>query len=528
MPRTVRRRRRTAAALAILAVLAMSASVIASAASLGGLRTQGLGAASSEAQTMHAVTLEWAPVWAEHAWRVGSLGLSADPARGFLAGDEVKVTIARQGTTPCEVRTDVGTNAPSLSVPAQRFAEVCGTPLAYADIDGVAISVVGQDGETVVTSVGELTGSLAGFAGSVLHAGRSLALVHGPAMPRGPVGELEFRVDGADADDLAGGTVALAFDGTAGPAYTVTQQPGAEAWVRNDGPGGALLTVRADWVLLTDMDLSAVLTSRQQLTGAASTGAVTMASWLLQPSGGPVEEPPPAPVGSALEAVRLSDGIMYRYNEPWSGWQTNVLTYCHSFTITNEGSSRLTDWWVQFDSTLPPLWGADPLEPGTIEYSNIETRDYDRQTGLWTISGSSDWARTLDPGQARTYQYCARSVPTPEPDPSRFDTEVRVVSGNDWHVTFQIDVTSSSPYYVPWSVEVDLAEFVCADSLRGRTIQFSQVRATPVPGSSTRYVIAGNTQNTHLVSSAHSRSFTFANYSPGPGWQLPCPGGGVT
>lgn len=547
-----RRARRTVVAIA--AVVALGSVVVASATSLGGTRTQDLGAAAGDPQQLTEVTLDWTPVWQDGEWRAGALRVAADPERGFLAGDVVSVAVT--GAASCEVDTVIAETSEAVELTAAQLDVACGeAPVLDADTD-VAISITGSDGVTVVSDVGELAGSVSGFASTVVDSAADLTAELD--IDNGTVHSLGLEI-AETADDLEGARVFLAIlsDTTARNYDVVASSASDAAAAITDGGDGARIDVAlADlgWTVSGTVDLQVAVSTAQVLqigvhdtpgmrlvsasvdagssgggSGGGSNGGGdgggddgTGGSEPIEPTE-PAEPTEPTTPGSGLDPVVVSAGITYSYSTPWSGAQTNLLTFCHQFTVTNTTGAALSDWTVQFDTTLAPMWGMDPTVAGTVRLSNIETRAYDASTGYWTLGGANDWARQIEAGGSRTVQFCADSVPTPDADPSLFDVTVSVEAGNDWYVTFRVEVTSTSEFYVPWSVEVDFADLVCGSSLSGHPISFQQVSATAL-ADGTSYLVQGTAGNTMLVSASSPRSFTFASYSPGPGWQLPCSG----
>lgn len=520
------------AALALLTVLALAAAVLASAASLGGLRTDNLGGASARTHQLTDLTLAWTPTWQDGAWRVGDLELVAPSERGFRAGDQVKVTVAVDAAA-CEVTVPVGGARQIVTVAGAQFSASCGTAPALTRDSSVAVVVTGADDATVFSNLGALSGSLAGFSAAVVDRSRSLDISVDTASVESGVSVQAVRVvvPGVSAADLVGQRLSIALPGSDASQRTgtITEDPSSPVHITGGDASGSwvIFDLSAEpWGLNDSSDVTVALSAAQHLTASSGAPGVTLGQGSVEVEQ-PAPTPTPSPAGSALEAVSLSAGISYDFTRPWTGARTNVLTYCHRFTVTNTSGAPLTDWTAQFDTRLAPAWGLNPTSAGVIRFDgNLQTRDYDAATGLWTVGGNSAWARQLGAGESRSYQYCADDVPVPPVNPDLFKAVVTVVPNNDWNVTFRVDVTSTSEFYVPWAVEVDFAELVCGTSLQGRSISFTQVTATPIEGSTTRYLIRGIPGNTLLASATHSRSFTFASYGPGPGWQLPCAGGG--
>ena len=512
--------------IALTAAVALGSVVVSSAAGLGGLRTHDLGGTAASVQLLDGVSLSWEPTWQNGGWRVGELGVTADPARGFRADDEVRLTLA--GAQTCEITTSVTAATGSITLDAARLTDACAALPALTGATAVALAVTGADGESIVGNLGDLTGSLAGFAGPATTSATATAVTSG-----GVVSSVVIDVAGAVPAQLGAARVVIART-TSGGVETFTTAVGTAT----PASGGARVWVDVSsqrWSTFTAVQLDVAI-SLPQVLGGVSVAAGAALARVIVPAGatpapgtgddGDDEDqggtPPPATTGNGLVPVTISPGISYRYQTPWTGVQTNLLTFCHQFTVTNTTSRVLGDWTVQFNTRLAPMWGMNPTAAGTVSLDNIETRSYDGATGYWTVGGANDWARKLEAGGSRTVQFCATSVPTPAPNPALYDVEVTVVPQGDWYVRFQVKVTSTSGFYVPWRAEVDLAQLVCGTSLAGRSITFDQVTATPVPGSSTRYVLQGTPGNTQLASASHPREFTFASYSPGPGWQLPC------
>lgn len=512
-------------AIAAISAIALSTVVISSAAGLGGLRTQNLGGAAASVSTLDGVTLTWSPQWRSDHWRVGSVELTADSDRGFLAGDQVRLTIA--GTDVCEVVADLEAATTTVALASGDLTAACQSLPTLTSATSAALTVTGVDGSTRVSDIGDLTGSIAGFAGAVTTTATATA-----ATGNRVITSIIVDVPGRSPAALAGAAVTIATTGS--PAVTTVV---STAVAHGDGTRVTLDMTDQAWATTAARQIDVAISAPQRLGSAAAVvlaRTTTSAETPTNPGGPGDNEPgsggetgdnpgstmPPATGGNGLQPTKVSPGISYSYRTPWTGAQTNNLTFCHEFTVTNTTSRTLGDWTVTFDTRLAPMWGMNPTA-GTVSLSNIETRSYDRTGGAWTVGGSNDWARTLQAGESRTVQFCATSVPTPTVDPGLYDVQVSVVAHNDNYVTFRVRVTSTSEFYVPWRAEVDLAGMVCGASLTGKPATFSQVTATPIAGSTTAYLLQGTAGDTQLVSASHSRDFIFASYSPGPGWQ-PC------
>lgn len=517
-------RRRVAALLGLLAVVTLSGSVIGSAAGLGGAHPQQLGAGDVQTRELAGLDIQYAPHWDEGDWRLGSVTLTGGADRGFRAGDQISMSVHAPGRT-CEASAVTEGAVQSVTLTEGMSAPGCAiTRMAPRDVTTVAISVTGTDGITRTSTIGNLSGSLAAFSGALLDTGR---VIHGQADTevvgqQNQITQVHLRLPGTSVSEVDGASIAVVLPGTGQTRGTVSTAADAPVRVQSDPGGGSLITLVTDqaWAIEGEVEVYALLATTQHLSGPDAPGAISTTSWTVTAE--PVA-PPPAKVDHALQPVSLTPGLEYDYT--WTGGQGNLLEYCHNFTVTNVSDVTVPDWTVQFDGSLAPLWGANPQVPGTITYNNIETRAYDEHTGLWTLGAIHDWHRVLQPGATQHFGYCAERVPTPEPDPSQFEVSPVRVGGGDWHVTFTIEVTSTSQFHVPWSVEVDFADLVCPASLAEHPLDFSRVLATPIEGSTTRYLIQGTPGDTQLISRDQPRVFTFAQYGPAPGWQLPCPEG---
>lgn len=194
------------------------------------------------------------------------------------------------------------------------------------------------------------------------------------------------------------------------------------------------------------------------------------------------------------------------------------LGFCYDFTVTNVSTEQVT-WSVTFDTSQAPLWGLDPTATspkgiGTGTLQNLwggMTSSFDPATSHWTIAGL-DWNRTLGPGEIATIGYCADPA-VPAVDPDRYDApQISIAAAsNTYSVGLRVKVTAGTDYYVPWSVEIDLADYVCASTLP-QVMQSEQGQLTRIEG--TRYRLNG-TGSTRFVSSYLTQDFVFARYNPG-------------
>lgn len=528
------------AAFAMLTLIVLGTLVVSSATSLGGVAPQDLGAAAGRTQQLEQVTLRWTPTFESGSWRLKALTVGAVD-RGFHAEDEVRVTLA--GSQRCELRATATSASPTLTFDAAALTSACGALPPLAAAQTVAVAVTGGDTITTVTDLGDLDGSIAGFSGVT-------AVTAGPVTTtRGSNGRLStvvVDVPTAAPTALTGAPVVVTVGTAAQRIGTATADPddvtvtalGAGARVRIDVSDQAWTVSGA-----ADAGIDVAISLSQQLAlGVSQKAGLVLAHGTIAAlsdggnggnngdgggndgggnNGGGNNGGTGGSSGDGLKPIAMSAGLAYGYTTPWTGAQTNLLTFCHAFTVTNTTSATIRDWTVQFDTKLAPMWGMNPTTPGTVTLSNLATVAYEAGTGYWTVGGSSTWSSSIEPRGNRQVQFCATSVPTPTPNPSLYTTKVSVVAQGDWHVTFKVEVTSTSTYYVPWQAEVDLSTLVCAASLQNRPLTFSGVTTTQ---NGSTYVLRGTPGDTQLVSATKPRTFVFASYSPGPGWRLPCGG----
>lgn len=526
-------RRRPLAFAAIAALVGGAGVVTASASTLGGLDSDTLGSAGASTSHVPAVTLEWTGEPRGDSWDVAAVRVRAEE-HPFAAGDEVKLTVAgaaSDGVAPCEVRTTPVASTAEVLFGQREFA-ACGR-LPFAQIDTVAVSVDGIGVEPVSTGsgLGEVRTALAAYAGGVRDAARAPRVSVATTLEDGVAVLSQITVDvprGATAAGLVGERVDVALRGNSGSAPArfgglISSDPGAPVRVVTDpaGVGETFPSVvidpragrpRAEWPRAAAVtSFSVLLSAPQRLDSAHSAPAISMASGQLAQRG-----------GTALDAIDLDKRLSYAYAPTRN--HTNGLTFCHVFAVTNTSKAPVT-WKLAFDTSLEPLWGLDPTSPGAFSSQwGFTTTSFDARTHRWTIGGPAG-DTVLAPGQTRSDMgYCAQNVPEPPVDPARYAASVSVVPGSsDWDVQLQVSIRSDSDWNVPWELTVDLADHVCGASLKGQTVTFSRVQATPVPGSSTAYVLRGTTGDTRYVSSDHPRDFVFAAYPAGnSGWHLPC------
>jgi len=533
--RGARARTARGAAAAFLVLLAVGSTVSASAATLGGAAPDGLGAASASNARTPAVTLEWQGAPTASGWTVGGVTVRAEDST-FAAGDVVKLTAAGASGAPCEVRTTTRASARTVAFDAAAFAP-CGA-VAYDALSAVAVSVSGaRAAVTTASSMGPVSTALSSFMGAVRNGDRVLRTGYDTVVDGGVSYLSQLRVavtTGATGDDLVGERLDVALraaDGGVGPRFggVVSAAPDAAVRVVVDpsGMGERFPTIvidpragrdRGSWVRTADVTgLAVLLAAPQRLGTSPSAPAVSLASGTIQPPA------PPAPrAETAVDAVAVSAGAAYSH--PPETNYTNGLSFCHTFTVTNT-TSQPVRWTVTFDTSLPPLWGLDPTAAGALSSSwGFQTLAYDRSTHLWTIGGI-DQNAVIPAGQSVSgMQYCVEHVPEPPVDPSHYRWSAAVVpDSSDWNVQLRIAITSDRVWNEPWRVTVDLADYVCPASLVGKSITFDRVHATPVPGSTTRFVLTGTTGDTRYVSASHPRDFVFASFAAGDGgWRQPC------
>jgi hypothetical protein len=217
------------------------------------------------------------------------------------------------------------------------------------------------------------------------------------------------------------------------------------------------------------------------------------------------------PIGLDRRLAYSEPSGSFRYDGPTG------LGFCHDFQITNTSHEPVM-WSVTFDTSKGPYWGLNPTTvkangTGTLRsFWGGVTTGYDPATGHWTIGGVNH-NRTIAAGASATVGYCANPA-MPAVDPATFEVpRISVDPGsNPYGVALRVQVTSDLKFQLPWEVEVDLADYVCAPTLPNK-ITAENAELTRISG--TRYLLSGTGHYTRLVGNGHSQNFVFARYSPG-------------
>ncbi|WP_147454008.1 hypothetical protein [Tessaracoccus antarcticus] len=533
-------RPRVVVALAAAGVLAASV-VFSSAGTLGGLQTDGLGAASGVTQHVSAVQLEWNRDAQDMATRPSSLRLTVDSDQSFEQGDTVAVTATGPGSDTCSAKATV----PTPSTVVDLTFPACGVMLW--ELRGVAVNISGSGDATALrTNVGALQGTLASFDGAVVQ----------PDAPATP-GYTTVRTSGVDrlttlrlgvgditADQLVGRRLVAIL---ATPANEDTPYVGVVGtpfnnqgiWAEKDART-AVSTVVVDLTRVAggrapkvaDVARYQLMLLQPQRLGADQSAATTYA---IIPGGGLVEatapEPSPTPtptptpgpsptpqpvaVSSAVEPVGLDPRLKVTGRSSQKQDET-TLRFCHEFDISNT-SKEAVAWRLTFDTTKPPMWGLDPTVVdgngiGTLQSMwGFEKIDYQRSTGLWSVGGVN-YNKVLAAGQSVTVGYCAQPK-IPAVDSTRFDKpQVSLEPGStQYHVQLRMKVTSSFTYLVPWEAEIDLANYVCPASLPANLSGQNAV-LTRIDG--TRYRVRGTDNTFRFVSKDKKQDYVFLGFNP--------------
>ena len=131
------------AQLIALVFIALLGAVGASAATLGGLRTDDLGAADG-ATLSHSsgLSMAWGARWSGAALVLDTITVTTATGQGFSTGELLEATVLRSaGTTICTIDYTVPSAATTLTVPRTTIDAACGTGgVAYSTIDRVALS----------------------------------------------------------------------------------------------------------------------------------------------------------------------------------------------------------------------------------------------------------------------------------------------------------------------------------------------------------------------------------------------------
>lgn len=509
--------RRLAASVIVLCCLLIGPTS-GSAAGLGGLTVETLGGQTATVRGSTGLTLGYAPRDVRGAWVLDTLSVAADSGQRFAAGTRIRFMVTQQDGSRCQAGVTIAAPTAIAVVPGGGFGCTPSTPLIVDHMRTVMVALTDPHGTTIRDqgNLGGLTGTLTTFTRQVNSNHMMQADFTAGTSGGVPIYQ-EARISvatGVTRAALTGAQVRLSVTGSQGATFNVggTVSGNLADPVHLD-PQAAVPTIivnLADRRLGVDRAATyrLILTMPQHLGQGASpvTYAVDTAGGALSANLAP---------STALQAVHLDSQLAYAY-PPGEQDYTNTMSYCHTFTVRNTSRGPV-GWRLTFNTSLPPLWGADPTAKGVITSQwGFTTSGYDSGSHLWTIQGTS-----LASGATVNAGYCA-SPPTPPLDPSLYTVRISLdPASSRWWVTLHIHVTSTSVWNVPWQAAVDLADYVCPASLKG--LSFSRVTGTPVVGSPTKYLIAGTSGDTQFVSSGQSRDFNFASYGPnGAPWKAGC------
>ena len=134
-------------ALGVLIAIACTGGVVgASAATLGGVRTADVGAATGSVAIHTAgITATWtAKLSSTAGFTVNNLTLTAPGTDRFEVGEQVRISlVGTSGASLCEITLTATTQSATLAVGRAGLASACGTnALYYSTIDRVAITAV--------------------------------------------------------------------------------------------------------------------------------------------------------------------------------------------------------------------------------------------------------------------------------------------------------------------------------------------------------------------------------------------------
>lgn len=520
-------RRSAAVVAAALGVLGLISLPVSAATTTGGVTAGALAATRGQTQRINGVQLDWTPVAVKSVWTVGGLTVTTDPGESFAAGDQVKVTLVRSSSS-CEFSATAAAAGTKVSLSQSAITTACGQ-VGFDSVRSVALSVTGNGLATSFTgNLGNLRGTLASFGGAVVNPQLTLKANAATTVASGVayVGTVTVTVTGGSvtASSLAGTQALVQFYGSdTGKLfqYSGTISLDSSAAIRASGSGTAV-TVSIDTAALagttrpktSDVDSFSVAFNSPQHVGASVTGSA--GAYAVSLVTGTIETPAPT-AKWAVDAVNLDGRLSYQYSESETNENNSSLSFCHTFTVTNTSSSAV-DWRVTFDTSLPPLWGFNPLSGGFRSAWGWDTVSYNATTHLWTIGGPS-WARSLQSRQSVTAGYCVDNVPVPAVNPTTFSYDLRPNSvSSNWFVSLDLAVTSTSRWNVPWEITVDLADYVCAAGLQGRTVMWAPT-VQVLSGRGSVYTLRGVTGwNSRYVSTPKPLSLSsVATYSPANG-----------
>ncbi len=526
--------------VAAAAGLALLSAVTAAAATLGGVAAQELGAARAHTRAVTGVSLDWTPLPSGTGWAAAGVTLTTNPGESFLEGDLIKLGIGRDGRNACELAATLDRAGTSLSFDGSSFSGPC-QRVPFDELTSIAVSITGHGRASTFTGrLGEVRGTLASFAGTVVDPTRSLraesvtGTIGGVSHVTGLL--VDLTAAGLSPAQLVGTRVRVRLDdpdsSTAFEYSGTISQQATEPVRVTSGSGTAAARITIDPVALADRAgtarvrtadvtrFSVILYAPQQLGAGTPDGP---GRYAVSTVAGTVDHPAGSSPATALDPVGLDPRLTYQYPAS-TNFDGNTLAFCHNFTVTNT-SREPVNWTLTFDTSLAPLWGLNPTASGAFSSAwGWETVSYDPASRLWTIRGLS-WNRTLQPGATiGSLGYCAQNVPVPPVDPATFSPRLEVLpKSNQNSVHLRLTVTSTSQWNVPWQFTVDLADHVCAAGLQGAQLQWNPgIEVVGLGG--TRYTLRGRS-GANLRFVALSRPITLDPvlvYSPTGGQYLPC------
>lgn len=533
---------------ALLAMLLMAPTVSASAMTLGGLHATAFAGAQASTRAMTDVELDW-NVDVEHARApyVNTLTVTAGAGAQFHDGDRIEATVELRDGAECLTEDDVADDTSRVDL---AFDE-CDALLT--DVTNVAFVVTSESGTRSSGSVA-LRGTIDAFSGPLVDSDISASTDYVATEIGGSqvLEHLSLSLPELGVDEILGQRIVVVLKNpdTDAPTSAVTVVGSAGgAWAQAHESGVRVNVDLGELAAHTGLVTSPVeayelilLRTQHWQAGTSEPGVVARAGVIEEGdpgdggdagdgeepdddgSGGdgdpdPTDPDPGEVPHDGIVPVNLDERLSYSEpNGPFTLNDATKLQFCYTFAVTNVSLEQV-EWAVTLDTTLAPFWGLNPtiVQAGGIgtlnQIWNGQTSVYDSASGLWSVAGV-DWNRSLAPGATAVVGFCATAA-VPLANPATFDTPLVSVdpSSNPYSVALRVNVTSPSRYFVPWEVEIDLSDYVCAASLPQ---QFSTENASLTHIEGTRYLLRGTeVAGTRFVSESSPRDFVFARYSPG-------------
>lgn len=496
-----RHRNRLAACIALL--LLIGSTMAASAATLGGLKSESIWAGSSQQQHFAKATVAWSGRQDQQIWDVSSatvrffLNDGATQATSIEASHRIDLVVtyaAGSQTGSCTITTTTSSAAAYVKLNFDSASGSCSGDLTIQSLPVTSLSQVNIaiDGTAVVSSTTN--------DASTTSQSHPIAALSGKITQETSDSQIQWVTDSSQessivvdgAADPGNGELLVSTSDTQTTAFVATRQTAGTAHTYTYETG--ILTIAMGKNVTSPKKLTVIVIPTQTLTSTNSGYEITSYASTSQPTVQPCQ----LLVGQKSAETWNIDGTSFAPLNVADGWEYT----CNSVTV-NGGGVKLSfqlkniSGSTQNSSSVAFDFGRYPTSANSVSQFNVVTDNLPQMTT--TISNSqislsyNQQYNTIAPGEsihASIANYNFIFPTDPEATATIDATQATVDSGQYYsHAVIPYSVTSKASFPSTWKVQVSTSALICPATGDTATVNDGNISFT---GSNGTYSISLN------------------------------------